>query len=145
MEKRFHILCCSCEVKRGLWTAVGWGVASQVLSGQGGAEEWAIDSNHMLMSGPEVPQKGLNGDPCLSKKCLTLGKGLLESRHKGGAGGGDSGKLPLPLERDFRHIFMISSYFHDRLSRYLLTLFPRIPYHSDHSVLTNFQCKSMKK
>ena len=108
MEKRFHILCCSCEVKRGLWTAVGWGVASQVLSGQGGAEEWAIeiDSNHMLMSGPEVPQKGLNGDPCLSKKCLTLGKGLLESRHKGGAGGG-LGKAPSPSRKG------LSTYLHD--------------------------------
>ena len=106
MEKRFHILCCSCEVKRGLWTAVGWGVASQVLSGQGGAEEWAIDSNHMLMSGPEVPQKGLNGDPCLSKKCLTLGKGLLESRH-GGRGGDGFGKAPSPSRKG------LSTYLHD--------------------------------
>ena len=105
MEKRFHILCCSCEVKRGLWTAVGWGVASQVLSGQGGAEEWAIeiDSNHMLMSGPEVPQKGLNGDPCLSKKCLTLGKGLLESRR----GEGTTRKAPSPSRKG------LSTYLHD--------------------------------
>ena len=83
-------------------------MASQVLSGQGGAEEWAIeiDSNHMLMSGPEVPQKGLNGDPCLSKKCLTLGKGLLESRHKGGGRGGTR-KAPSPSRKG------LSTYLHD--------------------------------
>ena len=34
----------------------------------------------MLMSGPDVPQKGGNGDPFLSK-CLTLGKGFVGSRQ----------------------------------------------------------------
>lgn len=57
-------------------------MASQVTSGQGGAEECPIgldnrqESEVNVRAGPESSSKGMNGDPCLPKKCLTLEKDL---------------------------------------------------------------------